>query len=109
MSKLSNIDIKQSQKIYKELDSFTKKLRKRFSVSEIYLYGSFATGEIHEGSDIDLVIIGDFKGKIFDRIAEVTRLTDLPIEPLVYTEGEFKRMIRNNSFLKKVVKEGKRL
>ncbi len=109
MFKLSSIDIEQSQNIYKELDRFTKELRKRFLVSEIYLYGSFATGEIHEGSDIDLVIVGDFKGKIFDRIAEVTRLTDLPIEPLVYTEGEFKQMIRTNSFLKKIIKEGKRL
>jgi len=30
-------------------------------VKEVYLYGSFVKGEIHEDSDIDLIIVGDFK------------------------------------------------
>lgn len=109
MPKLCNIDIDHSQKIYKELDRFIKKLKDKFLIYEIYLYGSFATGNIHEGSDIDLIIVGDFKGKIFKRIEEIIKLTDLPVEPLVYNLKEFNRMKESSSFLKKVMKEGKRL
>ncbi|MGA1844572.1 MAG: nucleotidyltransferase domain-containing protein [bacterium] len=109
MPKLCNIDIDRSQKVYKELAGFIKKLRHRFTIHEIYLYGSFASGDIHEGSDIDLIIIGDFKGKMFQRIEQIISLTDLPIEPLVYTLEEFNRMKRTSSFLKKVIREGKRL
>lgn len=109
MPKLCNIDIEHSQKIYKDLAGFIKKLRRRFTIYEIYLYGSFATGSIHEGSDIDLIIIGDFKGKMFQRIEQIISLTDLPIEPLVYTLEEFNRMKQTRSFLQKVIREGKRL
>jgi hypothetical protein len=41
------------------------------------------------------------------RSAEIIGLTDLPIEPLCYTEEEFKGMIRsNNTFIAEVMKEG---
>jgi len=109
MLKLCNIDIERSQEIYERLREFVTRLRKNFSIKEVYLYGSFVRGEIHEGSDIDLVIVGDFKGRIFQRIEEVLKLTDLPIEPLVYTPQEFQRMKKSNPFLRKMIKTGKRL
>jgi len=34
-------------------------------IKEVYLFGSFAKGEVHEASDIDLIIVGDFKEKFF--------------------------------------------
>lgn len=110
MCRIRNIDIDRREEIYKELDKFAADLRKKFHIKAIYLFGSFATGEIHEGSDIDLIVVGDFKGRIFDRIGQVTRLTDLPIEPLVYTEEQFQRKIlEGNSFIKEVLQTAKRL
>jgi len=109
MLKLCNIDIERSQEIYERLRAFVTRLRKNFSIKEVYLYGSFVRGEIHEGSDIDLVIVGGFKGRIFQRIEEVLKLTDLPIEPLIYTTEEFRRMKNTNPFLKEVIKTGKKL
>lgn len=109
MYKLRNIDIEHSQKIYKKLNKFISRLKEKFPVKEVYLYGSFANKEFHEGSDIDLVIVGDFKGKIFERIEKVLKLTDLPIEPLVYTPEEFYQMKKSNYFLKKIMKNSKRL
>ncbi len=62
---------------------------------------------INEGSDIDLLIVGDFKEKFHKRIASVLGLTDLPIEALCYTEEEFREMITNNrGFISEVLKEG---
>jgi len=74
-------------------------------VTEVYLYGSFAKGEIHEGSDMDLLIIGDFSERFFDRIGKILDLTELPIEPLVYTVEEFEEFKKSqNPFIMEVLK-----
>jgi len=79
-------------------------------VKEVYLYGSVARGEIHEGSDIDLIVVGDFKERIFERIGKILDLTDLPIEPLVYTEEEWETLLaEGNPFVNKILKEAIRL
>ncbi len=109
MPKLCNIDIGHCKEVYERLNKFVQKLKKKFSIEEIYLYGSFANRQIHEGSDIDLVIVGDFKGKIFERIEKILELTDLPVEPLVYTPEEFQRMKKSNPFITEVIKTGKKL
>jgi len=109
MYKLRRINIDDREKIYLELLDFIELLRKKFSIQEIYLYGSFYTGKIHEGSDIDLIIIGDFKERFTDRIEKILELTELPIEPLVYTEKEFNEMIKNkNPFIINILKNCKK-
>ena len=97
MYKLCQIDIRNREKIYKQIDLLIKKICQTFSVKRIYLFGSFAKGEIHEGSDIDLLIIGDFKENFFERIGKILDLTDLPVEPLVYTEEEFKKLLEEEN------------
>jgi len=89
---------------------FVKVLKEKLPIKEVYLYGSFARGELHEGSDIDLVVVGDFKENFFARIGRILDLTDLPIEPLAYTEEEFGQMIsQGNPFLLSVLRSGKKL
>jgi len=61
MYKLCRIDIKRSEEIKKELKAFIKILKKDKRIKEVYLHGSFARGDFNEGSDIDMVIVGDFK------------------------------------------------
>jgi len=73
------------------------------------LFGSFAKGEIHEGSDIDLIVVGDFKERFFERIGKIIEMTDLPIEPLVYTKEEFEEMKKNNPFIKDILRNAKKL
>lgn len=110
MPKLCRIDLEQSQKILEDIKDFAKDLKKKFAIKAIYLYGSFAKGEIHEGSDIDLVIVGDFKERFPYRIGKILELTHLPIEPLVYTKEEFQKMVDDeNPFIKEVLKTGKML
>jgi predicted nucleotidyltransferase len=110
MPKLCRIDLKESQKIFEDIKDFARELKKKFPIKTIYLYGSFAKGEIHEGPDIDLVIVGDFKERFPYRIGKILELTDLPIEPLVYTNEEFQKMVNDeNPFIKEVLKTGKML
>jgi predicted nucleotidyltransferase len=104
---LRRIDIGSSAQIPEKLRKFAARLRKRYRLKAIYLFGSCARGAFHEGSDIDLVIVGDFKERFFDRIGSVMDLTDLPIEPLVYTPDEFAQMLKNgNPLMEEVVRHG---
>jgi len=69
------------------------------SKKKIILFGSFARGDYHENGEIDLIIIGDFIGRFFDRIGRILDLVpnDLYIEPLVYTKEEFNKMRENGN------------
>lgn len=107
MHKLCRIDLTKSERLLNELNEFVRNLKALYKITNIYLFGSFARGDFNEGSDIDLLLVGDFSGKLHERIKEILDLTDLPIEPLVYTEEEFEEMQRNNSFIKEILKEGK--
>lgn len=62
--------------------------------SRIILYGSYATGEAREGSDIDLVVISpDFAGRgLWERInlmVPAIRVTHAPIEATALTPQEW--------------------
>jgi predicted nucleotidyltransferase len=108
MYKLRRIDIDQREKIYEELEEFTPSLRKQYEVKKVYLFGSFARGDINEASDIDLIILGEFEGKMPKRIEKVLDMTSLPIEPPIYTKSEFIEM-KNRPFLKHILPTMKEL
>ncbi len=110
MYKLCRVDIEHSEELVNEIRVFARKLKKNLPVKDVYLYGSFASGEIHEGSDMDLLIIGDFKERFFDRIGRILDLTDLPVEPLVYTVEEFEELKKSqNPFITEILKTAIRL
>lgn len=108
MHNLCRIDIKRREKVYEELEAFVGKLRSQYTIYEVYLFGSAASGELHEASDIDLIIVGSFEEGFFQRIANVLSLTSLPLEPLVYTKEEFKEM-KKEPFIQEVLKKAKKL
>ncbi len=77
-----------------QVKTLVNKLKEKFNVRQIFVFGSQAYGKPDEESDIDLCVITDFniKRKI-DIIREMRReLIDLisnPLDILVYTEKEF--------------------
>ena len=80
-----------------------------YSPAQVWLYGSFARGDFHEGSDIDLIIIKDTDKKFTDRIEEVLQYCPggIAVEPLVYTSAEKEVMLaKGNTFLEHVFTEG---
>lgn len=108
MPKLRRINIEQREKIYDDINEFAAKLKNKFNCI-VYMFGSFAKGEIHEGSDIDLIVVGDFKERFIERIGKIIEMTDLPIEPLVYTKEEFEEMKKSNPFIIEVLRTAKKL
>jgi len=77
-------------------------------IERIILFGSVARGDFNEGSDVDLLIVGDFKEKRFHkRPMDIFDLTDLPVEPICYTREEFAEMLqKKNPFVLSVCEEG---
>ena len=59
MPKLRRIDLEDREGIRRELLRFVEELKEKLPVSRVYLFGSFARGKVHEGSDIDLLIVAD--------------------------------------------------
>jgi hypothetical protein len=62
-------------------------------IEKAYLYGSYARGNYHKDSDIDIVIISrDFQGMRFSDwkgIAPLTEDIDVRIEPIPYRPEDF--------------------
>ncbi|MGV9173682.1 MAG: nucleotidyltransferase domain-containing protein [Promethearchaeia archaeon] len=93
----------------KKLKEFIHQIDANFDIIRIILFGSFANGDYHENSDIDLIIIGNFTGRIFDRIGNILDFVPkgLQIEPFVYSESEFEYMINsNNPFILNALRNG---
>jgi predicted nucleotidyltransferase len=108
MPKLCRINIEQREKVFEDINNFAIRLKNKFNCM-VYMFGSFATGEIHEGSDIDLIVVGDFEERFFERIGKIIEMTELPIEPLVYTKEEFEEMKKSNPFIKDILRNAKKL
>jgi hypothetical protein len=106
--RLCRINLEDREEIYEQLRELARVLKAKHNVKKVYLYGSFARGDFHEASDIDLIIVGEFEGKMPQRIGQILDLTSLPIEPLVYTEAEFEQM-KERPFLKEVLATAREL
>lgn len=97
-------------KVERELDRIVNRLRS-LDPERIVLYGSFARGDFHEGSDIDLIVILNTEERFIDRIGralQVVGVEDFDIEPLVYTPAEYEDMRqRRTALIQSVEREGK--
>ncbi len=98
-----------NRKTNKIVKRFINLIIKKFNLKKIIIFGSFARGDYHKGSDLDLIIVGEFKERFIDRIGEIIELneSDLEIEAMVYTEEEFQKMIQERRpFIEQVLEEG---
>jgi predicted nucleotidyltransferase len=90
-----SLDLGARESILRELKALALRLRVELAVEAVYLFGSFARGSEHEGSDLDLLVVGEFTGRSLDFIGEVTSRTDLPVEPLVVRPATLARRLRD--------------
>ncbi|MFA6401873.1 MAG: nucleotidyltransferase domain-containing protein [Salinivirgaceae bacterium] len=61
---------------------------------KIFLFGSYASGQANEDSDVDLLIIKETSEPKFKRSIEIQRLligSKLPVDIVVYTKDEFEK------------------
>ena len=91
------------------LEKILNVLVQEYNPLKIILFGSMAGGEIHEWSDIDLVIVKDTPKRFLARLKEVALLCRAPvgIDYLVYTPQEFDRLAsdKDNPFFQREILE----
>lgn len=96
--------------LYAELDRLAPLLRE-MGASEMWLFGSVAREEVHEGSDLDLLVVMDTALPFVERLADLYRklkprvATDL----FVYTPGEMADLRVSNPLVRAALREGKLL
>jgi len=81
-----------------------------YQPQRIIVFGSFARGDTHELSDLDMIVVKQTEERFFDRIGRVRDACediDVDVQPLVYTPDEFRQMLeQGNTFLETVLEEG---
>jgi predicted nucleotidyltransferase len=79
-------------------------------VDAVYLFGSLARGDQHEGSDIDLLVVARYPGRAIEWVGEILRRTELPVEPLVVRPEALRRRLEDgHPLFVRAVREGIRL
>lgn len=100
------------KKVRVALKKFAKVLKARKEVEEVVLFGSFLRGNVVPGSDVDLLIIlKESELPFLERIPQYLP-TGFPVgvDVFPYTRAEIEKMLReSNFFIKRVLREGKRL
>lgn len=98
-------------RLEEELRRITAVLKEKYNPQTIILFGSLATGQVHPGSDIDLLVVKETDKLGLARSLEVVDLCQnrVGLHVVVYTPKEFSRLqTRSNSFLRtEVLNKGK--
>jgi len=88
-----------------ELRVFIDQWSRDPSIKKIILFGSVARGEVHRGSDLDLIIIQETDKKFLSRLEPFYRDARVAMDILVYTPEEFAAMTEG-VFLKNALRDG---
>jgi hypothetical protein len=110
MYKVCNIDLEQCRECFNKIEEYCQEVVRKLNPKLVLLFGSFAAEDINEGSDIDILVVSNFKEDFLGRIKVLFDLNrfGIPIEPIGYTAEEFERMReRKNPFLEEVIRKGK--
>lgn len=111
MRKLCRVDIERSEEVFEKIKRYAERVVERLQPQAVILFGSFARGDVNEGSDVDLIVVADFEEPFLDRIKVLLDLNDgigLPLEPIGYTPEEFQKMKEEgNLFIREVLETGK--
>lgn len=93
-----------------ELKRITEIIVREYKPERVILFGSLASGKVHEWSDIDLVIVKETSLRFLDRMREIFLLVRprVSLNVVVYTPEEVVQMERQGHYFwrDEIVKKG---
>ena len=95
-----------------EIQALADKIALSFVPEKIILFGSYATGTAHEGSDVDMLVVLPFEGSMLAKSLEILRLTNplFPVDLLAKTPQLIRtKMEAGDFFINDIVTNGKTL
>lgn len=94
-----------------KIQEMANKIAQEFKPEKIILFGSYAWGEPHEDSDVDLFIVKDSSEKRIERARKARSAIwgmGVPVDILVYTPKEIRRRLeKGDFFIKDIIAKGK--
>jgi uncharacterized protein len=91
--------------VIENLKLFSEKIKEISNLDSIYLFGSYANGNWHKHSDIDVAVIFDKLNEnhydLMKKILIIRRDIDLRIEPVI-----FKKDFDPSGFLESIINTG---
>lgn len=100
------------QEIYERLKKISERLKREYRAEKVILFGSYATGEYTQDSDVDILVIAPTKERFFQRMASVRGLIrdlrdGLPVAPIVFTPDEIEmRKKMGDQFIIEILEKG---
>ncbi len=108
---IENVITERYVKLQAALDQIVQTLIAKYEPEKIIVFGSMATGNVHEWSDIDLVVVKDTSVPFVKRGVEIALMcrADVAVDYLVYTPAEFAKMIADDNIfiVDEVLSKGK--
>jgi len=100
------------EELYKiEVDKSVAKIKAQYKPEKIFIFGSYASGKIAAGSDIDFFIIKKTSKLRRERQREVSRILidrEVPVDIIVFTPAETaKRKKIGDPFILNILNSGK--
>jgi len=86
-----------------EIKSFVNDIINRFSPERVILFGSHASGDTTPDSDVDILVVMDFKSRPHQQAFEIRRTikTSFPLDLLVRRPVDIDRRLRLGDFFYK--------
>ena len=95
-----------------DIQALADRIAHSFSAEKIILFGSYASGTAHEGSDVDMLVVLPFEGSMLAKSLEILRLTNprFPVDLLAKTPQLIRtKMEAGDFFINDIVTKGKTL
>ncbi len=92
------------------INQICQKIVERFRPQKIFLFGSYAYGVPNFDSDIDLLVVMPFEGRVHDQAVKIRRELDsaMPIDLLVRTPEQVRERVEmNDFFMREIVEQGR--
>ena len=93
-----------------EIKEFGRQIGEQFHAERVILFGSYAHGNVTADSDVDLLVIGQFKGRSVDKSVEIRMKLKphFPVDILIRSPEKVQQRIEmGDCFMQEIIEKGK--
>jgi len=95
-----------------EIEQFGRRIGEEFGAERVILFGSYARGNANPDSDVDVLVIGPFRGRSADKSVEIQMKLRpaFPVDLLVRTPEKVReRLAMGDTFMQEILTQGRTL
>jgi predicted nucleotidyltransferase len=93
-----------------QIKKFGRQIGEQFDAERVILFGSYAQGQVTADSDVDILVIGPFKGRSVDKSVEIRMKLrpQFPVDIIVRTSEKVRQRIKmGDCFMREILEKGK--